>query len=248
MSNRDDGWSGANQTHGIGRQLADGIRGFMLDTYYADPDSKRNASAKLEDWTVVDQVWLCHTSCLLGNARLLDQLCTLTKFLDENPGEIVSIIFQNEIRDPDTDEVLRASGLADYALVHSAGTPWPTLRSMIDSGKRAVLFLEKGGGAPAYLHPAFVGNIRDTSYTFQKKEDFTCTLNRGGANDPLFLVNHWLGGGIPNMTLAVEANADAVLGKRVDDCTREVRLPTFVGVDFYEVGDLLPVVRRANGL
>lgn len=249
MSNRDDGWSAANQTHDVARQLADGVRGMMLDVHYADPDTKQNSPVKIEDLTVVDQVHLCHGSCLLGRERLLDDLCAVGTFLDQNPGEVLSVVFETKVADADLDGVLRASGLANDAFVHAPGTPWPTLRAMIEAGKRFVVFVETGGGMPPYLHPAFVGNIRDTPYTFQKKEDFTCSLNRGAVNDPLFLVNHWLGGGIPDVRLAVEANSDAVLGKRVDDCTREIgRPPTFVGVDFYEVGALFDVVRRANGL
>jgi hypothetical protein len=40
-----------------------------------------------------------------------------------------------------------------------------------------------------------------------------------------------------------------VLGDRVTKCTTEAgRAPTFVSVDFYDVGDLFSVVRKANGL
>lgn len=249
MSNADDGWSSPNQTHGIARQLADGVRGMMLDLHYYDPIVKETATGPFADLSAVDQVHLCHGPCLFGSARLLDGLCALTRFFDENPGEIVSIIFETRVRDADLDAVLRASGLAEYALTHAAGQPWPTLRAMIDSGKRAVLFVESGGGEPPYIQPAFEGNIRDTPYSFAKASEFSCRLNRGKADSPLFLVNHWLGTPLGDVALAREVNVSAVLGKRVDDCTREVgRKPTFVGVDFYEVGDLFSVVRKANGL
>jgi hypothetical protein len=246
MSNRDDGWASPNQTHGVQKQLDDGIRGMMLDIHYADPETKRNSSERLSEWSTVDQVHLCHSACLLGMARLLDSLCTITKFLDSHPGEVFTIIFENYVTDADTDEVVRASGLGEYAYTHAAGTPWPTLRSIIDSGKRVVIFVEKGGGTPATLHPAFKGNIRDTPYTFEQASQFTCKLNRGADGDPLFLVNHWLGRPLADIAFAREVNVEAVLGKRVADCTSQVRAPTFVGVDFYEVGDLMSVIARAN--
>lgn len=249
MSNADDGWSTPNQTHGVARQLADGIRGLMLDVHYFDVEANQNSSERLETATPADQVYLCHALCALGKKRLLDGLCEITNFLDTHPGEVVSIIFENRVTDADLDAVLGASGLTDYAYAHPGGTPWPTLRELIAAGKRLVVFVETGGGDPPYLHPAFVGNIRDTPYSFEKQADFSCRLNRGAAGDPLFLVNHWLGRPLANIAYAGEVNVESVLGKRVTDCTGEVgRPPTFVGVDFYEVGDLLSVVKKANGL
>jgi hypothetical protein len=249
MSNADDGWGVPNQSHGLARQLADGIRGMMLDLHYFSVEENRNLTEHDPTATTVDQIYLCHASCALGKQRLLDGLCTITKFLDENPGEVVSTVFETYVSDADTDEVLRASGLADYAYAHPKGAPWPTLRSMIDEGKRAVLFVEKGGGAPPYLMPAYEGNVWDTPYSFEKKEDFTCALGRGVAGSPIFLVNHWLGRPLADIAFAREVNVDAVLGARVAQCTKEAgRAPTFVAVDFYDVGDLFTVVRRTNGL
>ncbi len=248
MSAQSEGWAAANQTHGIAKQLEDGVRGMMLDLHYRDPETNRNVPERIETATVIDQVALCHASCLLGHRRLLEGLCDITAFLDANAGEVLTIIFETNVADADLDEVLRASGIAERAFVHAPGAPWPTLQELIDTDKRVVIFVEKGGGTPPYLHPAFTGNVWDTPYSFEKKEDFSCRLNRGKAGDPLFLVNHWIGP-VPKIDFARDVNGEAVLGARVEECTKEAgRAPTFVGVDFYEVGDLFSVVKKANGL
>lgn len=249
MSNADEGWSPPNQTHGIARQLADGVRGMMLDLHYFDAEATANATGHIGGKSAADQVYLCHGPCALGKTRLLDGLCTITKFLDDNPGEVFSIIFENDVDDADTDDVVRASGLGDYVYTHAKGAPWPTLREMIDAGKRAVLFLETGGGTPAYLHRAYADEMWDTPYAFEKKEDFSCALGRGAKANALFLVNHWLSRPFPDIAFAREVNSRAILGDRVAQCTREGgRQPTFVSVDFYDVGDLFGVVRTTNGL
>ncbi|MBS2011343.1 MAG: hypothetical protein JST00_00415 [Deltaproteobacteria bacterium] len=249
MSNADEKWSTPNQTHGIAKQLADGVRGMLLDVHYSDPDASGNAVDRIDDLAAVDQVYLCHGPCALGRTRLLDASCAIVKFLDENPGEILTLVVETYVKDDDLDAVLRASGLAELAFTHVAGQPWPTLRSMIEGGKRLVVFLEKGGGAPAYLHPAYEGEMFDTPYSFQSQSDFSCRLGRGKAGSPLFLVNHWLGRPFADIAFAREVNTAAVLGKRVDDCTKEGgKKPFLVAVDFYEVGDLFQVVRKANGL
>lgn len=249
MSNADEGWAPANQSHPIERQLADGVRGMMLDLHYYDTEANENVVGHIDGKSAVDQVYLCHGPCALGKRRLLDGLCGITKFLDENPGEVFSIIFENDVVDADTDAVMRASGLADYAYTHVKGTPWPTLREMIDTDKRVVVFLERDGGTPAYLHRGYTDELWDTPYSFKTKEEFTCALGRGATSNPLFLVNHWLGRPFADIALAREVNTTAVLGDRVAQCTRDAgRPPTFVSVDFYDVGDLFGVVRKANGL
>lgn len=249
MSNAADGWTPANQTHGIARQLADGVRGMMLDLKYFDVEATENAAGHIDGRSAVDQVYLCHGPCALGRLRLLDGLCTLTNFLDGNPGEIVSIIFENDVTDADADDVLKASGLAEYAFTHVKGTPWPTLREMVDADKRVVILLEKGGGAPAYLHRGYDDELWDTPYSFAKKEDFTCGVLRGKTSNSLFLVNHFLGRGFADIALARDVNTTAVLGDRITKCTTEAgRAPTFVSVDFYDVGDLFGVVKKVNGL
>jgi hypothetical protein len=247
MSNADEGWVLPNQTHGIQRQLDDGIRGMMLDTHYLDLERDRTARARAPEIPAVDQAYLCHGECAFGRTRLVDGLCTITRFLDAHPGEVFSIIFENGITDADTDAVMRASGLTDYVYTHTAGAPWPTLREMIDSGKRVVVFTENGGGDPPYLHPAW-SRIWDTPYTFEEQSDFTCKKNRGETSNALFLLNHWLGRPASDIALAREVNVAPVLGARVDQCTREAgRPPTFIGVDFYEVGDLFAVVKGTIG-
>jgi hypothetical protein len=249
MSNADEAWSPPNQTHGLERQLEDGVRGMMLDLHYYDAEANENTTGHTDDRSPADQVYLCHGPCALGHTRLLDGLCTITKFLDANPGEVFSIIFENDVTDADTDAVVRASGLADYAYTHAKGAPWPTLRELVDTNKRVVLFEEKEGGTPAYLHRAYADEMWDTPYSFETQADFTCALGRGQKSSSLFLVNHWLGRPFADVALAKEVNVASVLGDRVTKCTTEAgRAPTFVSVDFYDVGDLFSVVRKANGL
>ena len=241
-----EGFISANQSRGIAQQLEDGIRGMMLDTHYFDGADRRIVPGRVEDLSIPDQTYLCHGPCSFGNARLLDGLCTLTKFLDAHPDEVLSIIFENHIEDADTDAMLEASGLREYLYTHAPGTPWPTLGAMIEANQRLVVFLEKGGGTPAYLHPAWeaTSGTHPTRSTAWRRSRARRTAAR--PRTPLL-----------DQPLAEPAERDQrgegqredVLGVRVDTCTAETgRPPTFVGVDFYEVGALFPVVRRANGL
>jgi hypothetical protein len=249
MSNADDGWGAPNQDHGLARQLADGVRGFMLDTHYYDEETGYTDQRR-DDLAPVDQAYLCHGVCALGRRRLLDGLCDLTSFLDRNRGEVVSIIFEDYVTPEDTAAVLQASGLVDYVHVQALGTPWPTLRTLIDQNRRLIVFSESGRAGAPWYHAAWK-HIWDTPYTFKSVAEFTCSRNRGDASNALFLVNHWLesSAGLPDATLGAQANAASVMTPRVQQCTKEAgRAPTFVGVDFYDVGALFEVVKASNGL
>jgi hypothetical protein len=246
MSNADERWAAPNQRHGIARQLADGVRGLMLDTHYYDVEAGQTLDAPLPGVSPLVQAYLCHGVCQLGRRPLLEGLCDVTSFLDRNRGEVVSIIFESYVTPADTAAVLAAAGLDEYVYTHAGA--WPTLREMIAKNQRLVVFTESDGGTPAWYHPAWK-LIEDTPYSFAKATDFTCSAHRGSRDSPLFLLNHWVGAPLPSEKGAAEVNASGVLLARAQKCqTERGKLPNFVGVDFYDVGDLFAVVRALNGL
>lgn len=92
------------------RQLDDGIRGLMLDMYEEDGG-----------------LFLCHVLWGLGQQPLVDGLGEIKAFLDANPGEVLSIIFENYITDAQTAGAFDATGLIDFVYAHEVGAMWPTL-------------------------------------------------------------------------------------------------------------------------
>ncbi|MEA2699360.1 MAG: hypothetical protein QOI66_3631 [Myxococcales bacterium] len=231
MSNADDGWVFPDQTHSIARQLEDGIRAMLIDTY-----SYLGAS------------YLCHTSCLLGNKKLADALGEMATFLRAHPNEVLTLDIEDHLSAADTEAAFVSSGLADLVYVHPTGAPWPTLRTMIESGHRVLVGAENGQPPPAWFHH-FYDLAWDTPYTFKTPADFSCAQNRGTRTNALFLLNHWLENPLPDETLSQTANAHDTLLGRARQCQRESgKLPNFVAVNHYSTGDLFQVVRELNGL
>jgi hypothetical protein len=244
MSNAEDKFAAPNQNKSVIHQLEAGVRGLMLDTHYYDADSGQTSSTRLDGVAAVDQAYLCHGVCQLGKRRLFDTLCDITQFLDGHRGEVVSIIFESGITPADTAEVMKQVGLTDYVYTHEGA--WPTLRGMIARDARLVVFTESDGGMPAWYHPAW-SLVFDTPYTFAKQSEFTCALNRGKRDNPLFLLNHWILDPIANPARAAEVNAESVLLARAQQCALEAgKTPNFVGVDFFDIGDVFKVVNALN--
>lgn len=221
----------ANQHHPIATQLEDGIRLLLLDV---TEDGGETA--------------LCHGFCTLGRIPHLDVLADIRAFLEQNPYEVLAIVYQDDVPASAIEADMATAGLDGYLYAHTAGQPWPTLRELIEAGTRLVVFAEAGGPPPAWYHHAW-DHIWDTPYSFSDPSEFSCEPNRGDPNNPLFQINHWLSTslGLPDESRAAEANAYDVLDGRIQACLDEHgRLPTFVAVDFYDVGDLFEVVADRN--
>ena len=91
--------------------------------------------------------------------------------------------------------------------------------------------------------------VQDTPYLFRSPAEFSCDRNRGPADAPLFLVNHWISDKRATVSNAAKVNAPGVLLRRVEQCERERDRPAnFVAVDYYDQGDLMGVVDTLNGL
>jgi hypothetical protein len=231
MSNADDGWVASNQQHGMKRQLEDGIRGMLIDTY-----------------SYLGTTYLCHSSCLLGSKLLVDALRDVTTFLQNNPHEVLTFVIEDHISAAETETAFVASGLADFVYTHPAGSPWPTLRTMITSGRRVLVGAESGAPPPPWYHH-FYDLAWDTPYSFKSTSEFSCQQNRGSRQNALFLLNHWVENPLPDEGLSRTANAHDVLLSRARQCqTESGKLPNFVAVSHYAVGDLFAVVRELNGL
>lgn len=231
MSNVEDGFAGPNQQVSVVHQLEAGVRGLMLDTHY--------------DGGVA---YLCHALCALGKRPLVTTLGELRAFLESHPYEIVSIIFESYVSANDTRLAFEAAGLMPY--VHSQGVsdPWPTLREMIASDRRLVVFTDNAGGTYGWYHNVW-SYAFETHYSFTTPADLSCTPNRGNPANRLFILNHFLTSVFGSPTLANQINHDPLFIDRANQCAAEnSSLPNFVTVDFFDIGDVLAVVDALNGV
>jgi hypothetical protein len=231
MSNGDEGWLLPNQQHGISRQLDDGIRALMLDTHY---------------FGAGDEVDLCHEYCELGREPLVSGLAKIKRFLDRRPNEIVSIIFEAYVDEADVEDAFDEAGLLDYLHEQPLDQPWPTLRELIAAGTRLVVFTDERGEEP--WHHYVWDYASETPFSFETPDDFTCAPNRGNPNNGLFILNHFLTQTVGRPELAQQVNYDPLFIDRALQCQAERnRLPNFVTVDFYDIGDVFFVTNALNG-
>jgi len=211
---------------------------------------------------------LCHTSCtLFDGGSLQSYLGKVKTWTDSNPNDVVTLLIVNSDDFPPTafDTVFKSAGLDTLSYAPpSASIPasqWPTLGSMIDSGKRLVTFLDASAdfNSVNYLIDEFT-NVWETAYDVTDTT-FDCNVNRtkGDSTTQMFLINHFLdelflGQPTPDKAQANVTNGvsgTGSLGVQVDTCVAaQGRNPNYMLVDFYEFGggSVFQVAATANGV
>ena len=130
-------------------------------------------------------------------------------------------------------------------------------RELIERDQRLVLLAENDAGAAPWYQPAFEHVTQDTPFTFKRPEELidparlaaSCAPNRGPADAPLLLVNHWVNTDpVPRPSHATVVNARGPLLRRARACAADRGRPvSLLAVDFYRRGDLFAVVDELNG-
>lgn len=219
---------------------------------------------------------LCHSDCdLLDAGKLSDWLGEIKDFMDDNPNEVVTVLLVNsdDASASDLASEYTAAGVDTYSYQpssSSASTTWPTLQDLIDSNTRLVNFvasLSDNAAAP-YLLDEFT-YVFENAFENSALGDFDCTPDRPGAvsgdsskaisSGRMALMNHFLyenqafGIQSPNIgnltTTNAPGNETGNLGLQTGRCTQEYgQQPTFVLVDFFNVGPAIESVDSANGV
>lgn len=237
FGNAEENWLNPNQRYGLARQLSDGVRGMMLDTYYYN-----------------GEVVMCHGFCNLGETQgrtprelLTSGLGKIREYLEVDPGAVLSIIFESYISEAQAEQAFVDAGLAGFLHEQVAGDPWPTLEDMIASGKRLVVFTDDSSASLPWHHYVW-DHAWETHYSFENVEDFSCAINRGTATNDLFILNHFLTDLFGGVALANQANKDPLFLDRALQCELEGgQLPNFVTVDFHDIGTLFSTTNTLNG-
>jgi hypothetical protein len=229
MANEESGFFAPNQYEGVPRQLADGIRGINWDVY-----------------DVEGVATLCHGVCALGNRLLLDGLTDLRQFLEDNPDEVLTLIFQSAVTGELLQSTFEESGILPWTYAHEAGTPWPTLAQLIDQETRLVVFTDAGGDIYPWLHAVW-SHAFETPYAAETPLDLSCDLNRGDQDNALFILPHFLTAPLAAPELANEINHNPFFMERVESCAAlRGATPRIIQVDFYSVGNVFDVVAELN--
>jgi hypothetical protein len=193
-------------------------------------------------------VWLCHTVCELGATRMVDQLEVIRKFLDENRGEVVILFIEPYVGPTDIAKVFERAGLDRYVVTLARDEPLPTLGQLVHRNRRVVVFTEKDadGTVPWYLDG--FSFVQDTPLGAKKVSQLRCRRERGDADSPIAMINHWADTFPPQRSANTPFQRRSVIVDRAHRCARKLGVTVnLVAVDHYDQGDLFEAVDELNG-
>jgi hypothetical protein len=224
-----------------------------------------------------DEWHLCHSSCsLLDAGTLSNWLKEIKTWMDANTNDVVTVLIVNS--DNATPAQLGAefssSGIDKLAYTppstSSVPQTWPTLDNLISNNTRLMTFVASLS-TPSIEFPYLMDEFTymfENSFENVSPSNYSCTPSRptsiaGSPSSALssgrmFLMNHFLysnqlfGIQVTNATYANVTNAQTgfgALGVQIQNCTGVYgKPPTFVMVDWTNMGPAIESVDQANGV
>ncbi|MEX2590067.1 MAG: hypothetical protein WD334_07660 [Chitinophagales bacterium] len=227
----------ANQDLEVTAQLELGIRCLNFKSYWTDDNN-----------CGPEGHYLYHGIPLGGCVPLAGFLSDIKTWLDGNPYEVITFTIEPGASVGQLDQSFTDAGLKPFMYQHTFGEEWPTLKTLIESEKRLIVFTNKGSDNENYegFHD-YWNYTFDTDYRAKSRSDFDCDKDRGNANGDFFLLNHFLTNTSPQPDSAAGINDYSYLLQRAELCTSERgKQPNFVMVDFAGQGNLVDVVNTLN--
>jgi uncharacterized membrane protein HdeD (DUF308 family) len=192
-------------------------------------------------------VWLCHTVCELGATKMVDSLEQIREFLEANRGEVVILFIEPYVKPAEIAKRFEQAGLEKYVATLYRDAPLPTLGKLVDSNKRVIVFAEKDadGTVPWYLDG--FSYVQDTPLGATTTNQLSCARERGDADSPLLMLNHWADVFPPQLRANRPFLTTRFLLRRARQCERRRGMPVnMIAVDFYDQGKLIEAVKRLN--
>ncbi|QSZ31770.1 hypothetical protein DSL72_001339 [Monilinia vaccinii-corymbosi] len=253
------GSAAANQQLGVTAQLDDGIRLLQAQIQW-------NGSVP----------HFCHTSCdILDAGPITNYLGEVYDWVTAHPFDVVTLLLGNGNYSKIDDYIpfLEQTGLQKYAYVPPqipmALDDWPTLASMILTGKRVVIFMDYNANQTAYpwvldeFSQMWETPFDPTNRSFPCTPERPPNLKDADARSHLYMTNHNLNYDInllgisllvPYQNLVNETNnvsGYGSLGLNAEQCVQDWGFPPkFLNVDFYNVGkgSVFEVAARWNNV
>ncbi len=249
----------SNQHYPVTTQLNDGIRLLQGQMHFVNGTPH-----------------FCHTTCsLLDVGPITIWLTQVYEWAATHPYDVVTLILENGDYAPVTSYVpfIESTGIVKYLYIPPkipmGLSDWPTLETMILSGKRVVLFMdyEANQTAVPWILDEF-SQLWETPFD-QTNRSFPCNTQRPPglsteqSESRMYMTNHnlnyeidLLGNAIlvpyiPLLPVTNNVSGFGSLGAGVEECVQDWGFPPrFLDVDFYDVGNgsVFEVAAKANGV
>ena len=218
----------------LSKQLEYGVRALMIDIY-----------------EVMGKLLVYHGFPFLGYKPASFFFDEIKTFLDQNPNEVVTIIFETYASERLIEKELRKSGLYEYLYHHNPENSWKKIEEMIAINQRLVVFSDKKPESVNNTWYLFMWDYAfETHFAVHHPDDFDIKHLRGKPENDFYILNHFVTYpkvGLGNRSAAKTTNSALVINERIKESLRYYgRLPNFLVLDFVDIGDGKQTVELLN--
>jgi len=202
------------------------------------------------------------TPCVIDpSARpLLQVLAEIKSFLDKNRKQLVILKIENVTDSTDAiTQQLQEAGIESYAYKQDKDALWPTIEELVESNKRFIPFITTDVSEDNHVLNAESDFTWSANWNFQTKDELladhhvptgNANYDRWESGKPVAnamyrLPCHLTQGFAGRPDLAEEVNTREVIAERMRNIGKGK--PTFLPLDFIDIGEGFDVVREWNG-
>ncbi|HKJ40708.1 MAG TPA: LamG-like jellyroll fold domain-containing protein, partial [Sunxiuqinia sp.] len=121
----------------------------------------------------------------------LDQLITIRKYLEGHPDKILTVFLDFNVNANELADVFEKSGIHSYLYVHNPKDEWPTVKDMVDTGKRMVVFsMQEHRSSPDWLHYVWDYAV-EPYFSILEAPDFNGEFLKGDPKNSLLIFNDY---------------------------------------------------------
>ena len=121
----------------------------------------------------------------------IDQLIVIRKHLENNPDKILTLFLDFNVNVNELSKIIEESGIQPYLYVHDEDDEWPTLKNMVETGKRLVVFMmQDHRNSPDWLHYVWDYTV-EPYFSILEAPDFIGEFLKGDPKNNLLIYNDY---------------------------------------------------------
>ncbi|MGV8092055.1 MAG: LamG-like jellyroll fold domain-containing protein [Mangrovibacterium sp.] len=121
----------------------------------------------------------------------IDQLVTIRKYLENKPEKILTLFLDFNVNANELSNLIDESGIHPYLFEYSEREEWPSLKEMVDSGKRLIIFcMQEHRNSPDWLHYVWDYAV-EPYYSIMEAPVFLGEFLKGDPRNNLLIYNDY---------------------------------------------------------
>ena len=121
----------------------------------------------------------------------IGQLALIRKYLEDNPDKVLTLFLDFNVNINELSRIVDESGIQPYLYVNNGDDDWPTLKNMVESGKRMVVFsMQQHRNSPDWLHYVWDYAV-EPYFSIMEAPEFNGEFLKGDPKNSLLIYNDY---------------------------------------------------------